>query len=64
MASGFQAYKDALKRILFSIFPLSYELTRRWLPPHYALASRLSYFFWSSLPDEKLLTQVRKAGKQ
>lgn len=28
----------------------------------YALASRLSYFFWSSMPDE-LLLQLAKAGK-
>ena len=60
--SEFQAYKDALKRILCSpsFLYLDEPTQEDGSLSHYALASRLSYFFWSSLPDEKLLTQARK----
>lgn len=56
-ATAFEAYKDALKRILCSpSFLYLHEPSEsgRILDDH-ALASRLSYFIWSSIPDKPLL---------
>lgn len=54
---AFQAYKDVLKRILCSPSFLYLEEPQEndGELGAYALASRLSYFLWSSLPDDKLL---------
>lgn len=55
--SEFQAFKDTLKRILCS--PGFLYLHEPALADGYlidpALASRLSYFLWSSMPDQELL---------
>ena len=49
-----QAYGDALKAVLCSpSFLYLDEGSEDALTPH-ALASRLSYFIWSSMPDERL----------
>jgi len=58
---AFQAYKDVLKRILCSPSFLYLEEPQEndGQLGAYALASRLSYFLWSSLPDDKLLKAAR-----
>lgn len=61
-ASNFQAYKDTLKRILCSpsfLYLDEPEQDDGSLSQH-ALASRLSYLFWSSMPDDKLSSLARK----
>lgn len=56
-AKPFQAYKDALKRILCSpSFLFLHEPSESGQEmDSYAMASRLSYFLWSSIPDEPLM---------
>lgn len=56
------ALRDALKAVLCSpafLYLAADEQKERLTP--YALASRLSYFLWSSMPDEALLEKA-KAG--
>jgi hypothetical protein len=54
--SVLDAYRDALVAVLCSpAFLYLEETPSSRLSPH-ALASRLSYFLWSSMPDEELLT--------
>jgi len=65
-ATPFEAYKDCLKRILCSpSFLYLHEPAEsgRSLDDH-ALASRLSYFLWSSMPDEKLLKGAANSSIQ
>jgi hypothetical protein len=53
--SSLEAYGDGLKAVLCSAsFLYLAESPEDHLPPH-ALASRLSYFLWSSMPDQQLL---------
>ncbi len=66
-ASGKEAYLDTVKAILCSPGCLYLDATtekvngKTWLSPH-ALASRLSYFLWSSAPDTELI-QLANEGK-
>ncbi len=64
--SDFQAYKDTLKRILCSPSFLYLEEPKReeGRIDAFALASRLSYFVWSSMPDEKLFKQAESKQLQ
>jgi hypothetical protein len=56
--SALEAYGDGLKAVLCSpAFLYLDEPGEKRLSP-YALASRLSYFLWSSMPDEELLDLV------
>lgn len=57
-ATPFEAYKDCLKRILCSpSFLYLHEPSESGQTlDAYALAARRSYFLWSSMPDEKLLS--------
>lgn len=61
-SSPFQAYKDALKRVLCSPAFLFLEEPSddQERLSSYALASRLSYFLWSSMPDKPLLALASK----
>lgn len=54
--SSYAAFKDGLKAILSSPHFLYHNPTNKKDPVlfNYALASRMSYFFWSSLPDQEL----------
>lgn len=54
-ASALEAYSDGLKAVLCS--PNFLYLDQPAMAPlsSYALASRLSYFLWSSMPDQELL---------
>ena len=56
----FDAYKDTLKRILCSpgFIYLREPADEAGAIDGYALASRLSYFLWSSMPDESLLAHA------
>ena len=56
-SDDFQAFKDTLKRILCSpgFLYLHETKDKNGHLSDYALASRLSYFLWSSMPDEELL---------
>lgn len=60
--SEFQAFKDSLKRVLCSPGFLYFNepQTESGILDDYALASRLSYFLWSSMPDQIL---IELAGK-
>src|SRR5439155_14636231 len=53
--STLEAYGDGLKAVLCSPAFLYLDEPGEMRLSPYALASRLSYFLWSSLPDEKLL---------
>ncbi|MCB1123161.1 MAG: DUF1592 domain-containing protein, partial [Verrucomicrobiae bacterium] len=55
--SEFQSFKDTLKRVLCSpgFLYLNEPSNDSGLLDSYALASRLSYFLWSSTPDEALI---------
>ncbi len=55
--SEFQAFKDTLKRVLCSpgFLYLDEPGDDEGQLSDHALASRLSYFLWSSMPDEQLL---------
>jgi Protein of unknown function (DUF1592)/Protein of unknown function (DUF1588)/Protein of unknown function (DUF1595)/Protein of unknown function (DUF1585)/Protein of unknown function (DUF1587) len=59
-----EALQDVLKAILCSpsflylVEPTTAGATTKALPPH-ALASRLSYFMWSDMPDDALLAAAR-----
>ena len=55
--SRFRALKETLKRVLCSpgFLYLQEPADESGYLSNYALASRLSYFLWSSMPDEKLL---------
>lgn len=58
----FEAYRVALQGILTSrhfIYLVEGSPTPREQLTHAELASRLSYFVWSSMPDEELLTAAR-----
>lgn len=59
-SSDFQAYKDALKRILCSpsFLYLDEPNEENGKLSQHAIASRLSYFLWSSLPDEVLFKKA------
>lgn len=52
--SSLEAYGDGLKMVLCSPNFLYLEQPEKTLSAH-ALASRLSYFLWSSMPDQELL---------
>lgn len=56
-AEPFGAYKDALKRVLCSpgFLYLDEPADDKGRLTDHALASRLSYLLWSSMPDEELL---------
>ncbi len=58
---SFQAYKDVLKRVLCSpsFLYLEEPSNTDGKLDAYALASRLSYFLWSSMPDAQLLKAAR-----
>jgi len=58
----FQAFKDTLKRILCSpgFFYLNEPSDENGQLTDHALASRLSYFLWSSMPDDELLKLASK----
>ncbi|MEO0416331.1 MAG: DUF1592 domain-containing protein, partial [Verrucomicrobiota bacterium] len=58
----FQAYKDGLKAALCSPAFLYLEEPGKEQIDDFAIASRLSYFIWSSMPDKKLF-ELAKAGK-
>ena len=67
--SAFQAFKDTLKRVLCSpgFLFLNEPADDGGRLDDYALASRLSYFLWSSMPDAELLklaskNQLRKSA--
>ncbi len=67
--SAFQAFKDTLKRVLCSpgFLFLNEPADAGGRLDDYALASRLSYFLWSSMPDAELLklaskNQLRKSA--
>lgn len=53
--SDLEAYGDGLKAVLCSPNFLYLEESTRGRLSGYGLASRLSYFLWSSMPDAKLL---------
>lgn len=53
--SPLDAYSDGLKAVLCSPSFLYLDEPRTGKLPNKALASRLSYFLWSSMPDESLL---------
>ncbi len=57
----FQAYKDGLKAALCSPAFLYLEEPGEEQLSDYAIASRLSYFLWSSMPDKRLF-DLAKAG--
>ena len=57
-----EAYREALMGVLTSrhfIYLVEGEPTARERLTHFELASRLSYFLWSSMPDEGLLAAAR-----
>ena len=54
-ADPIEAYADGLKAVLCSPNFLYLEQPNDQRTPAYALASRLSYFLWSSTPDQELL---------
>lgn len=58
----FQAFKDSLKRVLCSprFLYLNEPSNDQGDLDDYALASRLSYFLWSSMPDKELLNLASK----
>lgn len=59
-ASPFEAMKDGLKAALCSpAFLYLEESNDGGRLPAFALASRLSYFLWSSMPDDELMRQAR-----
>ncbi|MGY8694615.1 MAG: DUF1592 domain-containing protein [Verrucomicrobiia bacterium] len=65
----FQAFKDTLKRILCSpgFLYLNEPSDEEDRILDYALASRISYFLWSSMPDDELIklaskNRLRKTG--
>jgi hypothetical protein len=60
--SEFQAFKDTLKRVLCSpgFLYLQEPANESGRLNDYALASRLSYFLWSSMPDDTLLGLAEK----
>ncbi|MDA1067892.1 MAG: DUF1592 domain-containing protein [Verrucomicrobia bacterium] len=67
MESGlgsFQAFKDTLKRVLCSpgFLYLQEPADEAGQLNDYALASRLSYFLWSSMPDDILLRLAAKGS--
>jgi hypothetical protein len=60
--SAMEAYRDGLAAVLCAPgFLYLDEPGEKKLSPH-ALASRLSYFLWSSMPDERLI-DLAKRGK-
>lgn len=60
--TSLEAYSDALKAVLCSPAFLYLEQPDAKQSSSYAIASRLSYFLWSSMPDEQLL-KLAVAGK-
>lgn len=60
--TAFQAFKDSLKRVLCSPgFLYLNELSNdQGVLNDYALASRVSYFLWSSMPDAELINLASK----
>jgi Protein of unknown function (DUF1592)/Protein of unknown function (DUF1588)/Protein of unknown function (DUF1585)/Protein of unknown function (DUF1587)/Protein of unknown function (DUF1595)/Planctomycete cytochrome C len=58
--SPLEAYCDALKAVLCSPSFLYLEESREKRLSAHALASRLSYFLWSSMPDQELLDLAAK----
>lgn len=60
--SSFAAFKDGLKAVLSSPHFLYHNPINKKDPVlyNYALASRMSYFFWSSLPDQELFELAQK----
>ncbi len=64
VVDNFQAFKDTLKRVLCSPgFLYLHEPTNsQGMLDDYAIASRLSYFLWSSLPDSALI-ELAGAGQ-
>ena len=58
----FRAFKETLKRILCSpgFLYLHEQADEDGQLSDYALASRISYFLWSSMPDEELLNLASK----
>jgi hypothetical protein len=62
--TAFQAFKDTLKRVLCSpgFLYLHEPADEKGHLNDHALASRLSYFLWSSMPDETLLRLAAKGS--
>jgi hypothetical protein len=61
--SAFQAFKDTLKRVLCSpgFLYLNEPADEEGKLTDHALASRLSYFLWSTMPDDEL---IKLAGRK
>ena len=62
--SSIEAYADGLKTILCSPSFLYFEEPATETLSSTALASRLSYFLWSSMPDDELLAVVCEDSNQ
>ena len=63
--SPLQAFKDALKTVLCSpafLYLQPVEGEQDDAARNFAIASRLSYFLWASMPDERL-TQLAESGE-
>ena len=54
------AMRETLAMVLISPQFLYHTETERAPDDHYAIASRLSYFLWASMPDEELLDLAEK----
>jgi len=60
-ASPEEAFRNTLSTVLVSPQFLYHTVTADGVtPPQYALASRLSYFLWGSMPDEELMSLAAK----